>query len=153
MKKVVCNVVAALMMIAVSCPAQAEGLLNRDSGELSDLQEQELDSAYERGYNDAKSGRDPVEYNAGDERNKGEVARGAGRGALGGAAMGSLSGGDAGRGAAWGAGMGAAKSAIKRKRAAEEERMWADDLNDSYNKGYHKGMTEGAAKVAKPEVN
>jgi hypothetical protein len=145
----------SLMMVFIMSTAAgsagAEGLLKRNSGQPSDLEQQELDDAYYRGYNDAKIGKDPVDYTAGPAENNGEIARGAGRGALGGAAMGNLSGGDAGKGAAWGAGAGAIKGAIKRKRAAEEENAWAAELSDSYNKGYHKGMTESAAaNVKKP---
>ncbi len=80
--------------------AKAEGLLNRNS-EPSSLEQQEMDDAFYRGYNDAKSGKGPMDYSAGETESNGEIARGAGRGALGGAAMGSLAGGEAGRGAAW----------------------------------------------------
>ena len=124
--------------------AGAEGLLRRNSGP-SDLQKQELDDAYYRGYNDAKSGKAQINYTAGGGGNNAEVARGAGRGALGGAAIGSLSDGDAGKGAAWGAGAGAVKGAVKRRRAAQEEETWAAQLSNAYNSGYSKGMSEKAA--------
>lgn len=143
---VVCMVV--FMTAVVTDFAGAEGLLKRNEGP-SDLQRQELDDAYYRGYNDAKSGKEAVEYSAGEPQRNGEVARGAGRGALGGAAVGSLSGGEAGKGAAWGAGAGAVKGAIKRRRAAEEEKTWAAELSDAYNKGYRKGMAEAAGASAK----
>lgn len=118
----------------------AEGLLNRNSGQLSDLQRQELDDAYYRGLNDAKSGRAPVSYNSSGPQNNGDVIRGAGRGALGGAAMGKLSEGDTGKGAAWGAGAGAVKGIARRQRAASEESSWASQLNNAYNSGYRDGM-------------
>jgi len=129
------------VFLVLSCSAGAEGLLNRQSGP-TDLQKQELDTAYQRGYYDGKEGKNPIDYTASGTENKGEVVRGAGRGALGGAAMGSLSGGEAGKGAAWGAGMGAAKGLIKKKRAENQEREWAAELNDAYNKGYLKGVNE-----------
>jgi len=150
MKKIISVTLLSLFLYAVisfhipmtSCAAFAEGLLKHNS-EPSSLQNQELDDAYTRGYYDGKNGNSPIDYTASDNNApNGELARGAGRGALGGAAMGSLSGGEAGRGAAWGAGMGAAKAAIKRKRAAEEERNWAQELNNAYNKGYMKGVNE-----------
>ncbi len=123
----------------------AEGLLKRDSGQPSGLKQQELDDAYYRGYNDAKSGRRPVSYTADGPENNGDVIRGAGRGALGGAAIGKLSDGDTGKGAAWGAGAGAAKGAIKKRRAAAEESTWASELSNAYNSGYNKGMSEKTA--------
>jgi hypothetical protein len=121
--------------------AGAEGLLNRNSGP-SDLQKQELDDAYYRGYNDAKSGRNPVDYRAGGTPNNFEGARGAGRGALGGAAIAGLSDGDTGKGAAWGAGAGAIKGVVKKRRAAQQEQTWAAQLSDAYNQGYRQGMAE-----------
>ncbi|MCX5678679.1 MAG: hypothetical protein NTY76_06185 [Candidatus Omnitrophica bacterium] len=136
-------VVIFLMLTAVGF-ANA-GILQRNSGP-SDLQKQELDDAYYRGYNDAKSGREAIDYKATGPENNGQVARGAGRGALGGAAIGSLSDGDAGKGAAWGAGAGAIKGVIKRRRAAQEEETWASQLSGAYNSGYRKGMTERAAR-------
>ncbi len=122
--------------------AGAEGLLKRNSDQPSGLQQQELDDAYYRGYNDAKSGKRPVDYTAGGVQNNGDVIRGAGRGALGGAAIGKLSDGDTGKGAAWGAGAGAAKGAIKKRRAAAEESTWASELSNAYNSGYNKGLSE-----------
>lgn len=125
--------------------AGAEGLLNRNSDQPSSLKQQELDDAFYRGYNDAKTGKRPVNYTADGVQNNGDVIRGAGRGALGGAAMGKLSDGDTGKGAAWGAGAGAAKGAIKKRRAAAEESTWASELSNAYNSGYNKGMDEKAA--------
>lgn len=122
--------------------ANAEGLLKRNSDQPSGLKQQELDDAYYRGYNDAKSGKGPVDYTAGGVQNNGDVIRGAGRGALGGAAIGKLSDGDTGKGAAWGAGAGAAKGAIKKRRAAAEESTWASELSNAYNAGYNKGVSE-----------
>jgi len=139
-------VVMIFMVADIAC---AEGLLNRNSSQPSSLQKQELDDAYYRGYNDAKSGKAPIDYSAGAPVNNGDVIRGAGRGALGGAAIGSLSDGDAGKGAAWGAGAGAVKGVIKKKRAAEQEQTWALELSNAYNSGYRKGMTENAAAPAK----
>lgn len=133
---------AVLFVMTMITLASAEGLLRRNS-EPSGLKQQELDDAYYRGYNDAKSGRGPVNYAAGGAENNGDVIRGAGRGALGGAAIGKLSDGDTGKGAAWGAGAGAVKGAIKRRRAAEEESTWASQLSNAYNAGYNKGMSEG----------
>lgn len=121
------------------------GILRRNSGQTSDLQKQELDDAYYRGYNDAKNGNEAIEYTAGGPENNGQIARGAGRGALGGALIGNLSDGDTGKGAAWGAGAGAIKGAIKRRRAAQEEETWADKLSGAYNSGYRKGMAERSA--------
>jgi hypothetical protein len=137
-------------LIAVDL-AGAEGLLNRNSGRPSGLQQQELDDAYYRDYNDAKAGREAIDYSAGESENNGDVIRGAGRGALGGAAMGKLSDGDAGKGAAWGAGAGAIKGVIKKKRAEEAENTWAAELSNAYNKGYRKGMNE-SAKVTVSET-
>lgn len=125
------------------------GILRRDSGQASGLQQQELDDAYYRGYNDAKNGNEAIDYKAGGTENNHEIARGAGRGALGGAAISKLSDGDAGKGAAWGAGAGAIKGAIKRRHAAEEEETWADKLSGAYNNGYRKGMAERAAVNSK----
>jgi hypothetical protein len=130
----------AFITVTVVSVANA-GLLRRDS-EPSGLQKQELDDAYYRGYNDAKNGKEPVDYTAGGAENNGQVVRGAGRGARGGAARGNLSDGDAGKGAAWGAGAGAIKGVIKKKRAAEEEKTWASELSGAYNSGYRKGMAE-----------
>jgi len=121
--------------------AMAQGLLGRNS-EPSGLQQQELDDAYYRGYNDAKSGKGPMNYTSDGPQNNGEVIRGAGRGALGGAAIGKLSDGDVGHGAAWGAGAGAIKGAVQRRREAAEEGDWAAKLNSAYNEGYRKGMEE-----------
>jgi hypothetical protein len=132
------------MMSTVISFAGAEGLLKRNSGQPSGLKQQELDDAYYRGYNDAKSGRGPVNYTAGGSENKGDVIRGAGRGALGGAAIGKLSDGDTGKGAAWGAGAGAVKGAVQKRRAAEEENTWALELSNAYNSGYNKGVSEKA---------
>lgn len=149
--KNLCNrsslILLAILFMASSITdlACAEGLLKRNSGQPSGLKQQELEDAYYRGYNDAKSGREAIEYAAGGAENNGQVVRGAGRGALGGAAMGKLSDGDTGKGAAWGAGAGAMKAVIKKKRAAEEESTWASELSNAYNKGYRKGMSEVAA--------
>jgi hypothetical protein len=129
------------MTLFIAGSVNAEGLLNRNSGQPSDLQKQELDDAYYRGYNDAKSGKEPIVYNSGGVQNKGEALRGAGRGALGGAAIGNLSDGDVGKAAAWGAGAGAVKGVAKRRRAAQEEDSWASQLNNAYNSGYRAGMS------------
>jgi len=136
-----------VMMTAIDL-ASAEGLLDRNSG-TSTLQQQELDDAFYRGYNDAKTGKDPIGYSAGDMQNNGEVVRGAGRGALGGAAMGKLSDGDVGKGAAWGAGAGAIKGAIRKRREAQEETTWASELSNAYNRGYQKGTMETVKANAK----
>jgi len=143
-------IAVTIAFIASSTPefAGAEGLLNRNS-QPSNLQQQELDDAYYRGYNDAKAGKEPVDYKAGGGGNNYEVARGAGRGALGGAAMGKLSDGDAGKGAAWGAGAGAIKGAVKKRRAAQEETTWASELNSAYTNGYRKGMSEAKTATAR----
>jgi len=138
-------VIFAVLIVAGFANA---GILQRNSGP-SDLQKQELDDAYYRGYNDAKSGKGAIDYTAGGPENNGQVVRGAGRGALGGAAIGSLSDGDAGKGAAFGAGAGAIKGVIKRKRAAEEEKSWASELSGAYNQGYRKGMAERTAASGK----
>ena len=131
--------------VSITSFADAEGLLRRNAAQPSGLKQQELDDAYYRGYNDAKSGRGSVNYTAGGVENRGDVIRGAGRGALGGAAIGKLSDGDTGKGAAWGAGAGAVKGAIKRRRAETEESTWAAELGNAYNAGYNKGISEGAA--------
>lgn len=136
------NLAVVVMMSAAISLAGAEGLMKRNSGQPSGLQQQELDDAYYRGYNDAKSNREPVNYTAGGVQNNGDVVRGAGRGALGGAAIGKLSDGDTGKGAAWGAGAGAVKGAVKKRRAAEEENTWAAELSNAYNSGYNKGVSE-----------
>jgi hypothetical protein len=135
------SLIAACMAMVVCSYANAGGILNRNSGQPSDLQRQELDDAYYRGLNDAKSGKSPVVYNSGGAQNNGEAIRGAGRGALSGAAIGKLSDGDTGKGAAWGAGAGAVKGIAKRKRAASEESSWASQLNNAYNSGYRDGMS------------
>ena len=137
--------VVVFILATTASSTNAEGLLKRNSGQPSGLKQQELDDAYYRGYNDAKSGKTPVNYTAGGAQNNGDVIRGAGRGALGGAAIGKLSDGDTGKGAAWGAGAGAVKGAIKRKRAAEEENTLALELSNAYNSGYNKGASERAA--------
>ncbi len=137
------------VLMAADC-AMAQGLLNRNSGQQSGLKQQELEDAYERGYNDARNGRAPVNYEAGGVQNNGDVVRGAGRGALGGAAIGKLSDGDTGKGAAWGAGAGAIKGAAKKRRAANEESEWAAQLSSAYNKGYSRAMSEANRTQAVP---
>lgn len=142
------SLMIAFMAVSAIDLASAEGLLDRNAGP-STLQQQELDDAFYRGYNDAKAGKDPIDYSAGDMQNNGEVIRGAGRGALGGAAIGKLSDGDVGKGAAWGAGAGAVKGAIRKRREAQEQTTWASELSNSYNRGYQKGTMETVKANAK----
>lgn len=150
MKKfTVFSLMFAFMASTAVVAAGAEGLLGGNSGPSS-LQQQELNNAYEVGYNDGKNGNPARNYTAGGAQNNGEVIRGAGRGALGGAAMGKLSDGDAGRGAAWGAGAGAIKGAVKKRREAQQEMDWASRLSNAYNQGYLTGMNEAnAARTVK----
>ena len=148
-RNVLFSLIVALAILMIADLASAQGLLRRNSGQQSGLKQQELDDAYYRGYNDAKSGKGPMNYTSGGVENNGQVVRGAARGALGGAAIGNLSNGDTGRGAAWGAGAGAIKGAVKKRRAAAEEDTWAAQLSGAYNEGYHKGMSESAAVAKK----